>query len=253
MTEINKDYIPLAELESEKFSFVATLPNFVNQHSIGINLNKINLLCRLGGINHIRVEDQIDEEISSFVPTMIGFDIQGNAYAAKAGMRTSTPTYTIDSQSENNELFPQSWTNGVIKVNFNETANRILGEKKWINGVSSPDAWSYQLNKIIKNGIVDIGTKHLILGGNIFDYLVDFMIVSSIMIRDFSQRENPLVGYGIWYLWCNIYPYVINRNPDGWRQSLLLTGPEIDRAILLKLTSLTSTLVKSIPDSTLKA
>lgn len=255
MSEIKTDYVPLAELESPKLRFVAPLPSFVDPRSIGINLNRINLLCRLGGISHLRVEGQTSPETSSFVPTIVGFDTQGSAYAAKTGMKTSVPTYTVDSLPDRGRglaLLGSRWVNGVVQINVDETANRILSETRWRNDAKSSDAWSYYLNRILKGGIVDIGTKHLVLGASRKDYLLEIIPVFSIAnsFFGFFGSGNPLAIYAMWYFAVNgLYGY-FNINPEGWRQSLLLHGPQLDRALLLKLISLKSTLVRSIPDPT---
>lgn len=252
MAEVKKDYTPLAELESPKLRFVAPLPSFVDPRSIGINLKRVTLLCRLGGISHLRVEGLTDEETSSFVPTIVGFDTQGSAYAAKTGMKTSVPTYTVDSLSlpgRGLTYLASRWVNGVVKINVDETANRILSETRWRNGVNSNDAWSYHLNRILKGGIVDIGTKHLVLGASRLDYLLELFPVLSIA-NIFFGGGNPLVMYALWYFGVNGLTARFNINPEGWRQSLLLHGPQLDRALLLKLISLKSTLVRSIPDPT---
>ncbi len=247
MPEVKKDYVSLAELESSKLRFVTPLPSFVDQGLIGINLSRINLLCRLGGIRHLRIEGQTDEETSSFVPTLVGFDTQGNAYAVKTGMKTSVPTYTTDSQSNNLGPLPARWVNGVIKINVDETANRILSETRWSNGVNNSDAWSYYLNSIIKNGIVDIGTKHLILGADKRDYFLELFPVSSITMNSYSTDGlNLLAIYSWWYFLVNILTPYVSIYHEDWRHSLFLYGPQLNRALLLKLVSLKSTLVRSI-------
>lgn len=257
MPEVKKDYVPLAELESPKLRFVTPLPSFVDPRSIGINLDGVTLFCRLGGISHLRVEGQTSQETSSFVPTIVGFDTQGSAYAAKTGMQTSIPTYTVDSLPDRGSgltSLGSRWVNGVVKINVDETANKILSETRWRNSVNSSDAWSYHLNRILKGGIVDIGTKHLVLGASRRDYLMELFPVSSILYS-FLTESNPLVPlatYGIWYFVINVLHAHsrVNINHEGWRQSLLLHGPQLDRALLLKLISFKSTLIRSIPDPT---
>lgn len=242
MPEVKKDYIPLPELESASFRFAATLPNFVDPRSIGINLKRVNLLCRLGGIGNLRVDGITDQEISSYVPTIAGFDAQGNAYAAKTGLKTSTPLYTVDSRENSGRILAQRWVNGVIKINIDETANRILSEPRWNNGVNTPNAWAYHLNKILKSGIEDIGIKHLVIGFNKMDLLPNFIVIASI-----ASGNNALLGYVSWLFWLNvIVPYAM-RTYGGFRRSLFLSGPQLDRAFLLKLISSRSTLVKNIP------
>lgn len=242
MPEVKKDYTPLPELESPRFRFSATLPNFVDPRSIGINLKRVALLCRLGGINHLRVEGLSEQEISSYVPAIVGFDAQGNAYAAKTGLKTSISPYTVDSRTNRGSLLAQRWVNGVIKINTAETANRILSEPRWNNGVNTPDAWAYHLNRSIRSGIEDIGTKHLVLGINTIDILGVFFVVSSIT----SSSIPSLFNYGAWFFVHNVVmPYMI-RTPEGFRRSLFLSGPQLDRALLLRLISSRSTLVKSI-------
>lgn len=253
MPEVKKDCVPLAELESPKLRFVAPLPSFVDPRSIGINLDRVTLLLRLGGISHLRVEGQTSPETSSFVPTIVGFDTQGSAYAAKTGMKTSTPTYTVDSLSlpgRGLTLLGSRWVNGVVKINVDETVNRILSNtRRWRNGVNSSDAWSYHLNRILKGGIVDIGTKHLVLGARRIDYLLELFPVLYIANSFFGDR-NPLAAYAIWCFSVNGFNACFNINPEGWRQSLLLYGPQLDRVLLLKLISLKSTLVRTIPGPT---
>lgn len=242
MPEVKKDYIPLPELESPSFRFAVTLPNFVDPRSFGINLKRVGLLCRLGGIGHLRVVSLTEQETSSYVPTIAGFDAQGNAYAAKTGLKTSTPLYTVDSRENSDGILAQKWVNGVIKINIDETANRILSETRWSNGVNMPDAWAYHLNRSIRGGIEDIGIKHLVIGFNKMDLVSNFIVIASI-----ASGNNALLGYVPWLFWFNVVmPYAMRTYGD-FRRSLFLSGPQLDRALLLKLISSRSTLVKNIP------
>lgn len=156
-------------------------------------------------------------------------------------MKTSVPPYTVDSRENSGSILANRWVNGLIKINTDEIANRILSESGWNNGVNMPDAWAYHLNKSVKSGIEDIGTKHLVLGVNKTDLFGIFIAVASI-----ASSYYPLFGYGFWLVMHNgIAPYM-SRNSEGFRKSLFLTGPQLDRALLLKLISSRSTLVKSI-------
>lgn len=242
MSEVKKDYTPLPELESPKFRFAVTLPNFVDPRSIGINLKRVGLLCRLGGIGHLRVENLTDQDTSSYVPIIAGFDAKGNAYAAKTGLKTSVPPYAVDSHADGGSLLATRWVNGVIKINTDETANRILSEPRWNNGVNTPDAWAYHLNRSIRGGIEDIGTKHLVLGVNKTDLFYELFVVAQIVLNKIVLN-NPLIIYGSWCLWFNVVMPLAYVN---FRRSLFIYGPQLDRALLLRLISSRSTLVKSI-------
>ncbi len=247
-----KKFVPLSELDSPKVRFVAPVPPFVDQDRLGINLGRIELLLRIGGIRHLRVEGQTGEATSSFVPTIAGFDSQGSAYSAQIGTKLSIPTYSTDVQDGgSSDLLGSRWADGVVNINVDETTKRIMGNKKWEDGVRDPKAWSHYLNESIKNGIVDNGTRHLIQGARPLDYIFGAIGWLSVYGYSVLGSHSLSANYIGAYLALNIIiPKLIrNTSSEGHRQSLLLSGPQFDRALALKLISSGSTLVKGISDS----
>lgn len=169
MLELNHSrYTPLEYATTSRATFEVPLPEYIPSRSIGVNTSSLHLLLRIGGINHLRVTCNTDQETSRVVPTVVGFSASGETYASK---KTDIPTFTTSGDNANPNSYVSvtrpaaaTWKNGHIKLNINKIAGEIIQEDRWQKGVRSPEAWAYHIDSALKEGVADIGVKHLTLG-----------------------------------------------------------------------------------------
>lgn len=272
MSETKNRYIPLDEAWSPRVRLNIKLPNYVGQSNIGVNVSALEKLCRMGGIEHLRVSTVNDQDTSQFVPTVAGFDSQGNAYAAKTGVKVEVPTSTYDTEDDElTETRPHAvrTINVGLNLNTNEIAERIRRDERWSTGVRSADGWSHYLNKDIKKAVSATGAKHLTLGVSRYNlYWALFANISAVLV---SAGAEPLVNT-VFRNWnphvpaieevifnvifrniiCNACDYLGYRNNPKYDFRLsLFYGPQFDRALLLKVMTTKSTLVKPLGSESL--
>ncbi len=255
MPEFEQGYVPLEYAQSTRARFVVHLPEFVNTDQIGVNLRGLDRLCRIGGIGHVRVTSS-EGETTQFVPTVVGISKNGEAIASKTGVRTSIPTFTVDSEKERPGLdsFPSalphaaSWINTTININTNEVANRIQDDSKWKHGVHSTEAWAYHLNQAVRQGVTDSALKHLTMGLSKINW-GETAFQYGLMGFFESQNGNPTLESGIFRYFfvggfLNMLAYVRSRGYGEDFRISAFYGPQLDRALILKLMSARTTLVK---------
>src|SRR5437773_240279 len=137
MIEIKNGYIPITEISSPKVSINLNLPPWIDPDKIGLNLNRLETFCRIGGIGHLIIAGVTGEETSSTVPMIVGMNEQGGAYAGKAEAKVASihsESFTPDFQG-----IPHAniWANGKVNINLDEMKQRISNEKRWKEGVHS--------------------------------------------------------------------------------------------------------------------
>lgn len=250
-------FIPLPEVGNSKVRFNLALPPFVNQELLGINVRGVERLLRVGGIGHLRVESK-KGEVSSFVPTVVGVNGQGEALAGKIGFQTLVPTYKIEDDDPSSWApYIYRWVNSMLSVNVDEISQQILyGSKRWERGIRTPEAWAHFLDRALGQGIENIGNHHLIEGIEGLDWslfalswLLNVPFVSQALIEGNLAR---LLGWvicneTIFQGWLDISVRLSQRSHYRW--SIFATfAPHLDRALVLKILSRTTTLVKALPE-----
>lgn len=263
MSSKERGFIPLTKAQSERVRFQVALPDFIDQDKIGVNLNQIHRLCQIGGISTLVVLGVEDQDISEATPQILGFNNQGSAYMGKASSSMVVPpSESISGSTRKDSPHIAQWAHSIIAVNMNEVRQRIENNKKWTDGIRSPKAWSYYLNRGIKDGISKEGTAQLlgIRGGK-----VDLAVFSTLVVLNSTGtapfRYEPHVPslpeaagtyFTFSFIW-NLWDRLVTRHPslnDRDSRYTLFVGPEVDRAILLNILTKTSTLVKQIDKPT---
>ncbi len=125
------NFIPLDQAWSLKARFDVALPEFVDVERIGVNLQAIQRLCRLGGISHLRVIGESGDDTSNFTPNIAGYGEHGQATATKTGLKTIVPTHTENFErlrgfGEENRPPSLSWVNATINLNDVPRLQEIL-------------------------------------------------------------------------------------------------------------------------------
>jgi hypothetical protein len=248
MSENTGKFVPIEYAQSDQVRTRVSLPQYVNSEEIYVNLYGIGKLCRLGGIRHLDIVGLDENETSKSVPQIVGFSQNGEALAGKAIVKT-VPESSSSSSSESKRHKPHSfrWVDSTIVVNTSEINQRIQNEDYYEKGVRSTKAWSNHLNKAVKSGITKEGVRHLSVGLSQHNWLM--LAIQYGAMSFFELSNNPsLGGMAIRILITsaiiNLADFVFENRKSEFRASLLY-GPQLDRALLLYLSTLSSTLVKN--------
>jgi len=258
MPELASDYIPIEQASTPRVRFEIPLPQFLPEGLIRVNIPNVHHLCRIGGISHLRVGGTTKGEITKYVPSIIGMDAQGNALAGRSTLKTSSDpieSLDMDDSPTSGPSFSRphsaTWVNGAINLNMNEISETIRGENRWRRGVYSTEAWAHHLNKSLNEGIAEIGIRHLLMGftrdsliGTLMSYM--FMLVpigQDLTVETLAKNLTigSLVFNGIDYL-------RYRKIDDGYRFSVFY-GPQLDRALALKILSKTTPLVRDFSET----
>lgn len=254
-SEIN--YVPIERANTSNARFMIPLPGYVSKDRIGLNNRGLSRLLKIGGISHLKVIGQTDQETTRFTPTIVGHDAKGNAYAGKKGEQTTIPEFTTSSEEVDPELdtsiwkpHAATWKNAVVNLNLKEMAQRIQQEKRWERGVYSTEAWAYHLNDSIKKSITEVGVTHLATGLSKDNWETAAGLYGGVSLVSllFTQSIVPIAilssitASGL----MNVYDHYMYRSEDnGFRWSLMY-GPQLDRALALKLIAKKTILVKAL-------
>lgn len=254
-----RGFVPIADAQSERLIIKIPFPEFVEDQKIGVNVREIHRLCQIGGIRKIAVIGIDDLDTSRSEPQILGINEQGSAYMGKAVSKTEPPVSLSDSGYTEGYYHTERWTNAVIAVDMNALKERIVHDRRWPEGVRSPSAWSHYLNKGIKDGISNEGTLHLLsLSPKVrlaFFTTAVGLDVSGIGLPfisthhpHFPEVSETVLRYFVSSSLWNIVDRVFSGGTirDNKVRYTLFYGPEVDRAILLKILTKTRTLVKQI-------
>lgn len=258
-------FIPIKDAKSERVRFDVVVPEFVDAEKIGVNFRDIRRLCRIAGISHLRVESVTGESQTPSIPQVVGYNKNGEAYAASGKVQAKDPVFDSKSSINNSSLIPHSatWVNTVLRLNIDEISDRIGHDTKWAHSLRSPEAWANYFNLAVKQGITKEGAKHLIFGMNNYQTgLSLFQNIDSVLIESHASMFNfffanfgpriprmtdvaiSLIIRNTFLNSINFVVYRGNDNQDGSRLSLIY-GPQVDRAILLIIMAKTKTLIKA--------
>ena len=256
MLEKDSDYIPLLDAGSEHLHFLAkSFPEWVPLNKLSLNIKRLKTMCRIGGISDLVIGATDTGETSSFVPMISGFNSQGEATAAKGGLKTKVPTHEqLGLKPPQLRFHEGRWTLGAVILNSNEIANQIRFNDKFSGNIRSEEAWAYFIDKSIKEGVEKVGVNHLTSGFSALEKAFSAMyyavpLTAALMLKDIPTNillVNYLYNYSLMRIITNLHIFLRNHfNPQefGIRQSFF-DGPELDRALILKAVSKTSTLVK---------
>ena len=129
MLEKDSDYIPLLDAGSEHLHFLAkSFPEWVPLNKLSLNIKRLKTMCRIGGISDLVIGATDTGETSSFVPMISGFNSQGEATAAKGGLKTKVPTHEqlgLGLEPPQLRFHEGRWTFGAVILNSNEIATRL--------------------------------------------------------------------------------------------------------------------------------
>ncbi len=259
VTDLIRPYTPLESANSRVTRFAVSLPEYVDKTKIGVNLPAMHVLCRLGGIAHLRVATIHDGETTRSYPSIVGVSRGGEAVSGLNSVQTVVPTHSINSQDLDKGVtlvgnrHPCRFINTTVTINTNETNTRILNDKKWTRGVRSPEAWGYHIDTAVKHGILKSGLHHLVFGLSKLDAInvgIQYCLMAFFEIQKGPTIESAVGRFFTVSGMLNLINFAFASIQGKEYRLSTIYGPQVDRAIALALISSKTTLVKGIPDST---
>lgn len=250
-------YTPLPEANTERVRSTLVLP-FKLEEQIGLNTGKIELLAQIGGISHLKIQNDEHGRTSQVVPQIVGVDGQGTAVSGAASVER-IPVYSNDHERSGllSRYKTERWTGVTIRINSEEIKSKLLKADQIVN---KSDPWAKEINSAVKKSIVDSGVRHLMsLEGHekilaTFVYSIDILLASSTVWAGTPEEFLPNLLYqamitGV--LWNFVKP-VLGNGPERWGEGSrvsLSMGPEIDRVVVLCIASLGKPVVKTLEKS----
>lgn len=265
----NKDRLtPISDVwwKSNRMKLNIPFPPWVEDESIGVDLERTKRLMNLGGIRFTRVDLLKDGDKTASMPTTVGIAPDGSAYAGKIAASERVPTYEYDQYADDSRVLLQNalWTNLQISLNLEEMKDRITDGG---NNVREAESWTPHLDTALREGIRKGGTNHLLRGHNklsvfmalyinVHNILMDAANINLFDVLAGSKPKIPTAGdllietgieFVVWSLIASllIYGKENKKEGSGYRISLF-PGYEIDRAVVLQLLSRTLPLVETI-------
>lgn len=255
--DCEKGFIPINRINSPVVRIDVPLPQFVDTGQIGVDLRRVHALCWLGGLRHLRVEKAGGREDEETTPMVVGVAGDGGAYAGGAVVKKAKPFHFDDYElgspaSELNFLsVPHAtvWADGKIQLDLEAMSKRIIEDKRYKGNARSSEAWARLLNKALKEGIANIGINHLLYGVRKTEML--YLLFLTLMGPRLLTSPSPSRLFSSWLLSNFIglglsFMASLQNQEDGYRLSAFY-GPQLDRAIALKLFLQAGPLVKTIP------
>ncbi len=260
MAKENK-FTPIPEIRHERIRVALSLPPFVDQEKIGVDLKRTELLMNIGGIRYLKISSA-HKGITKSEPTIVGVGPGGEALAGKAGYADPAEIFS----SETLHLFDRlpinlpstlNWASAATIINIDEIVDQIVKNKKWEKGTRDPAAWSHYLNETIKTTIAKTGRHQLLETAykeeKLFAALIYATSVISFLAIALDNQRGPVAGLLSevpWFLFINQffyaseYLYLLSPETRHKVRPSLFFAWQIDRAIVLWALSKFSTLAK---------
>jgi hypothetical protein len=251
---IESGFVPLPKVEQEqpedKIKIILNLPPYVDQDRIGVNLTGISKLCRLGGIRQLVVIGKTDEETSHVIPEISGMNSDGSAIASKKIARVTVPAFESSSRnsSRRNQTIAERWINLDIRMNVDEIGLLVSEETGGVHNVGN---WTRELNKGLRTPIRKAGNQNLLHNLECDDklrYLIQlcvtgvFLPIALLANWGLAFDTGFIIGGPIW---TQILEGIQRWKDPDYRFSIT-PGFQIDRAIVLGITSRTRNLIKDL-------
>ena len=251
MTNIEKGFIPLPKVEQEQLSdklmVNLNLPPYVDRDRIGIDLERIHRLCRIGGIGRILLIGNSGQETSHTVPQLVGFNSDGSALASKAVAIVSAPVFD-QKVVQNGNRTDSRVVDIMVNANIDEIGLRVADSRE---GLRSASEWAKQLDGGLKKTVRKVGTSNVIRNrpylwpdfGAVYSSTATVIFSLGGNINELSFMLNTF-AYGM----SRLHSKLISEQNSDHRFSFI-PGPQIDRAIWLNLVLATGKLIKDMyPD-----
>jgi len=258
LTPISETYF-----RSERIRINLPFPSWVDVENIGIDLPKTVRLMNIGGINHLKLAGETNEERTTTMPMGVGLNPDGSRLAGMGIAQEKVKSFSLETEvGKRRHTFRNSeWAAATIHLNLEEVQRKI-DEKK--GDLRKAETWTPHINEVLRSGIRKAGTEHLLTRFTSFQKFFiflssnnTFLSASQLSIIDILVRNQPKIPDAETLIFDLSFNFIIwtmlesaLRGRDigkgtGYRISLF-PGYEIDRAAILQVMSRTNKLVAPI-------
>lgn len=252
-------------MESLRTYFDIPFPSWVESKKVGVDVGRLVKLMQLGGINNLEVgksKENNDSAQTNF--TIVGISPDGSAYAGRSRTKKKELFLSEVSDEPGSTMFHNlDWIDLGIRLDMKTLQKSMLDDKKSLKDVST---WTAYLDNVIRKGVREAGTKHLLKGHtklqSIFTFLLYFnnvalasvnMSLGDVMLRRVPQSldiERLAFSTTFNMLWWTLWftaTSKMERSGAGYRLSIF-PGYEIDRALALQVLSRSRKVIREIKD-----
>lgn len=236
--------VPIAEVQTDRITIEGRLPYQLDQQ-LGIREKHLTRLLQLGGISHITVVFDHNGDTTKTLTQAVSVNSDGSATAGATRVK-SVDLSTSSSKSDEAKSKQSAWIDTEATINVAEMQQRILHNDE---RVTNPKAWKAGLDTAISSAVTRESIKHLLELPQLFEYGVDglgaYAVHTMITVMAVSHKQGDeipifalkqMMFAGILATVLQSFSDGIERPGKGRRFSLFF-GVEIDRAILLYITS----------------
>jgi hypothetical protein len=159
-TSRESSYIPvpeLGDLEESRLIWRVNLPDYAPAENILVNVDRINKLAWLGGMESLRVSSY-DGNTTQVSAEIGGIDNNGTATAVMKGAVAKAKTFEVDNAAQSASLQRYGWSKNRVNLNIPEIDERVARS----TNLRDPNEWSKQLNKALKPAIRESSWQSLI-------------------------------------------------------------------------------------------
>jgi len=237
----------LGEIEHPRIVWRVALPDYAPAENILVNVDRLNRLAWLGGMESLRVSSYSGD--TTQVSAEAGdINEQGAATAIMKGSVTKAKTYktAVDNSSEGFLTSGLAWTKGKVQLNITEIDEKVLRK----SNLRDPKEWSRQLDKALRPAVRE-SSWHSLTGKASNITLTPFLLAL------FSAANLPFDGLSIGLLKDDltalaVYNLIVLPGVDklqgrelSERKQTLIPGYPLDRYLAVNVLSRTSPLIKA--------
>lgn len=257
-----RNFIPISELqefEGRRIVWNLVLPDYAPSERIGVNIQRLGRIARIGGFNSLTIDSFIGETSSiDLEPDSV--DKHGQATAVSKVSAVKAKIQRVDIGEPNPEYEDDReyvWPDGVISLNLPELDERVAQD----GSVRGADNWSKHLNEALKQGVNSATINHLIEAPTTLNK--SRLVTKPLGGAAIAYAAQEVGGYGdasfeeyfLMFLAINgtvestmgaVLDKMFHNWPISERRFSLICGMQFDRAILVSGISRTLPLVKAL-------
>lgn len=249
----NTGVMSLAELDgyrSDGLSWNLAVPEYVPAGQVGVNVDLLGRVARLGGIGHVTIgayagdRSHYEPEASSIAPdgtgtaSLKGTQVKAEAVRADIG---------VDGQANESDS-EYWWSDAVIDVNTTELQGKISDR----GDLRDARLWSRYLNADIKRGLSTVTQQQLLgnvsISSKLYAGMAAFLTVA-FSPTYFSARDVPeaVLGFSTAVQFVTSYVSQYEHGPHLTDRRLsLIPGYQLDRLAVAQVMLRTRRLVKPL-------
>lgn len=177
------NFIPISELseyETERIHWSAELPDYAPAEAIGVNVERLGNLARLGGFNQLTITSGAGD-ITETMPSVSSVDEHGSATATMRATIKKAELTELHQEAPgtlDKRRYEYFWPNATMNLNLSEITDRLSSSKK-PGALRQPKAWTNQIDQAMRQGIRRAARENLLTNTSPAQKLLPFIAEGS--------------------------------------------------------------------------